>query len=105
MSTHEFITVEGQILDDGTEITITQLCRRCSIETDWATRLIDEGIIEPVRRDGEQVFFAADSMRRTLIVTRLRRDLGVNLAGAALALELLERIDALQSKVRAVDSL
>jgi chaperone modulatory protein CbpM len=34
--------------------------------------------------------------RRVRTVVRLQRDLGVNLPGAALALELLDRIDELQ---------
>jgi chaperone modulatory protein CbpM len=38
------------------------------------------------------------------IALRLQRELEVNLAGAALALELLERIDQLNARLRVVDS-
>jgi chaperone modulatory protein CbpM len=38
-------------------------------------------------------------VRRVRTVVRLQRDLGVNLPGAALALELLERIEELQRRL------
>ena len=36
------------------------------------------------------------------MASRLQRDLGLNLAGAALALELLEEIDALRARLQAL---
>jgi len=39
-------------------------------------------------------------VRITSIVVRLQRDLGVNLAGAALALDLLQHIDELRAQLR-----
>jgi hypothetical protein len=43
---------------------------------------------------------AADPAERLAVAGRLRRDLGVNYAGAILACELLDRIDRLEARVR-----
>ena len=102
MNERENSPIEGQILDDGTEITIVQLCRRCSVEAELVERLVAEGIIEPSRQEGEVLYFPVSCTRQTLIIRRLRADLGVNMAGAALALELLERIEKLNSRLRQV---
>jgi chaperone modulatory protein CbpM len=38
------------------------------------------------------------------VASRLQRDLGVNLAGAALALELLQEIEALRARLKVLGS-
>jgi chaperone modulatory protein CbpM len=57
---------------------------------------------EPDGRHGCHWRFSAGSLRRTRMTLYLQRDLGVNLAGAALALDLLERIDAPDARLRAL---
>jgi chaperone modulatory protein CbpM len=104
MTGHEESLFEGQVIDDRTEITIVQLCRRCSVETELVLRLVDEGIIEPSRQEGDLLYFPHSCARRTQVVLRLRSDLGVNMAGAALALELLDRIENLQARLRMAGS-
>jgi chaperone modulatory protein CbpM len=96
---HENALFEGQVIDDRTEISIIQLCRICSVESTMVERLVDEGIIEPVRHEADTLYFSSSSLKRTRVVMSLRTDLGVNLAGAALALELLDRIEKLQSRL------
>ena len=90
---------EGQIIDERTEISIIQLCRICSVESTMVNRLVEEGIIEPTRREDDTLYFPPSSLKRTRVVMNLRSDLGVNLAGAALVLELLDRIEKLQARL------
>lgn len=99
MNAHEHSMIEGQLLDEHAEISILQLCRSCAIEAELVERLVAEGVLEPSRREGATLFFPPSSMKRTRVVVRLRSDLGVNLAGAALALELLERIESLRAEL------
>jgi chaperone modulatory protein CbpM len=88
--------LSGQIVDESIEITIGELCRFCAVDADLVEAMIDEGIIDPSRKRGAEWCFAMSVVKRTRIVVRLQRDLGVNLAGAALAIELLERLERLQ---------
>jgi chaperone modulatory protein CbpM len=46
--------------------------------------------------------FSAASIVRVQKANRLQRDLGVNLAGTALVLDLLDRIEALEARLRGV---
>ncbi len=100
MTANENLLFKGQVIDERTEITIVQLCRRCSVETELVHRMVAEGIIEPSRTDGDMLYFPNSCAKRTQVVVRLRSDLGVNMAGAALALELLDHIEKLQSRLR-----
>ncbi len=89
-------TFDGMLVEDAEFITLTQLCRSCTVETETITLLVAEGILEPLGRSAEQWQFAVGSRRRVKTVIHLQRDLGVNLAGAALALDLLEQIAELK---------
>ena len=100
MTTDNINPISGTIFDDTTEITIVELCDVCSVERKTIDELIAEGILEPTGQSGKRQQFPYSSVRRTRTVIHLQRDLGVNLAGAALALELLERIDDLHTQLR-----
>lgn len=100
MTTNYIKPISGTIFDDTTEITIVALCEICSVERTMVDQMIDEGILEPTGRSGKRQQFPYSSVRRTRTVVHLQRDLGVNLAGAALVLDLLERIDDLRTQLR-----
>jgi len=93
-------TLTGELYDDGSEITVIELCRVCAVEAQMIDELIAEGILEPTGGSAETAVLPYSSIRRTRTVVRMQRDLGVNLPGAAVALDLIERIHALQARVR-----
>ena len=92
--------LSGPIFDETTEITIVELCEVCSVEIKLVDEMVDEGILEPTDGGSEKRRFPYSSVRRTRTVIHLQRDLGLNLAGAALALELLDRIQNLRAQLR-----
>ena len=89
--------LSGQILEEQNEFSITEVCSICSVEERQVVELVEQGIIE--RHSVTQWRFSADDLRRARISLRLQRDLGVNPAGAALVLDLLERIEALERRL------
>ena len=88
--------VNGEIVDETIEITIVELCRSCAVDAELVEAMINEGVIEPTRKRDEAWCFALSTVKRTRVAVRLQRDLGINLAGAALAVDLLERIEQLE---------
>ncbi len=89
-----------ELIGEETTLTLADLCRSCAVEAEMIESMVEEGILEPVGQRRHHLYFHASSLRRTRLTVTLQRDLGVNLAGAALALELLERIAELEAKVR-----
>ena len=100
MKDAESTELAGRIFDETEEITVVELCRVCAVDATLVERLVDEGILEPIGGAREERRFPYASVRWTQTVIRLRRDLGVNLAGAALALDLMDRIEYLRAKLR-----
>jgi chaperone modulatory protein CbpM len=98
MSEQDTNAVAGIIFDEATEITVVKLCEVCAIDRQTIDEMIAEGILEPT--DITLGYLPYSSVRRTRTVIHLQRDLGVNMAGAALALELLEHIDSLRAQLR-----
>jgi chaperone modulatory protein CbpM len=86
----------GQVLEEDDLVTLADLCRSCTVETETVTTLVAEGILDPMGGDVEHWRFTVGSLRRVKTVIHLQRDLGINLAGAALALDLLDRIAELE---------
>ena len=89
----------GIIVDNNTELTLVQLSQASGQPAEWVLELVEEGIIEPICRDSVPWSFHGWSLRRVRIARRLEIDLGVNLAGAALALELLEEVEDLRRRM------
>ena len=100
MKVKDTLAPDVELIDEQTTFTLVELCRSCAVEAELIEALVEQGILEPTGRRGSHWCFPASSLRRTRITLHLKRDLGVNLAGAALALELLERIEALEGQLR-----
>jgi chaperone modulatory protein CbpM len=92
-------TTNAELIDEQTTFTLAELCRHCAVEAEYIEAMIEHGILEPVSAQRPHYTFAAASLRRTRVTVRLQRDLGVNLPGAALALDLLERIAELDAQL------
>lgn len=96
-------TLSGILLEDDYQVSLAELCRACSIHADWLIELVNEGIIEPRGKRVADWRFSSIEIVRIHTVIRLQQDLQVNLAGAALALDLLDEIDSLRARLRALD--
>src|SRR5210317_2638556 len=86
----------GEVLEETYLVSLAELCRSCTVKTETITTLVTEGILDPSGEDVEHWRFTVGSLKRVKTVIHLQRDLGVNLAGAALALDLLDRIAELE---------
>ncbi|AOS96473.1 Chaperone modulatory protein CbpM [Microbulbifer aggregans] len=94
--------ITGPILDEESELTLAELCRACGMPAEQVIALVEEGIIEP-RGSRTRWRFSGICVRRVRKVYTLERDLGVNLAGAALALDLLEEIEQLRARLQRLE--
>lgn len=100
MSKELLSLLSGEVLEEEVELTLVELCRACQMPADEAFDLVEQGVIEPLGRDPARWRFRGISVRRVRLVQRLERDLGVNVAGAALALDLLDELEHLRARLR-----
>lgn len=85
-------TLEGVLWDEHAVVSVQEICTGCGVQTETVQEMVAYGIIEPLDDDPRRWHFAGTSLRRVRTAVRLQRDLGVNLAGVALALELIDEL-------------
>lgn len=91
-------TLTGVVLDERVTLTLREVCEVCGIDESIIVEMVKEGVAEPSRGSSGRWVFSGLAVARLRTAQRLQRDLHVNLAGAALALDLLEEIRALESR-------
>jgi chaperone modulatory protein CbpM len=98
-----FELLTGEIVDENVELGLADLCRSCALPVERVVELVEHGVIEPIGAEPAQWRFRAVSLRRVRSVQRLEQDLGVNTAGAALALDLLAELRDLRTRLAQID--
>jgi MerR family transcriptional regulator/heat shock protein HspR len=58
-----------------------------------------EGLISPARTDGKMRLYSQRNIDRIKMILRLTRDLGVNLAGVDIVMQLKEKLDEYESVI------
>lgn len=96
------VLVGTLILEELQDLSLDELCRACSTEVEQLVALVEEGLIRPRGAAPAQWRFTGVHLQRVRVAVRLQRDLGVNPAGAALALQLMDELDALRARLRAL---
>lgn len=104
MSTFDRI-VEGQMLDETAWLEVGEFCAYLRVERHWVVELVEAGVIEPRGTLPETWSFPASAIVRARATARLVNDLGVNLAGAAVILDLIEERDRLERRLAEVERL
>ena len=82
------------------------LAREAGVGRSAASRFVALGLLEPAGGSAARPLFPRNAAARLASAARLRRDLGLNYAGAVLACELLVRIEELESRLesRAIET-
>ena len=100
--THPGRVLEAHVLEQASWLHVDEFCARVRVQQHWVVELVELGALEP--RGGDQPSawaFPPSDVPRVRSMRRLVEDLGVNLPGAALILELVEERRRLLAKLAA----
>ena len=89
--------LRGIVLDEEITLTLKEVCDACGVERSLVVEMVKEGIASPLDQDSKRWEFSGIAVARLRTAYKLHRDLQINLAGIALALDLLDEIEALRS--------
>ena len=84
-----------------TVLSIEELSTECGVHPGWVRKMVVLGLVEPEDADAE--LYPVEASVRIERILRLRRDLGINYSGLALVLDLLDRVDRLEARLRAYE--
>ena len=91
--------VTGLLLDTESSLSLAELSHCCGVHAELIVEMVGEGILDPLDDDPLCRHFPGSSLPRANRALRLRWDLGINLAGVALVLELMDEIQHLRARL------
>jgi len=100
MSKNKITVIHGVVVEEDVQLTIVELSQACNAEVDHVMTWVLEGVLAPQGETPKDWLFSGDSLRRARLAQRLSLDLEVNVPGVALALDLLDEIAALRSRLQ-----
>ncbi|WP_136660098.1 chaperone modulator CbpM [Nitratireductor sp. XY-223] len=89
--------IAGEVIE---ALSLGELCRSCGVRAEWVVELVEEGIIDPEGRAPAAWRFSTVSITRVRTAWRLQHDLGINKAGIAVVLNLMDEREELRQRVR-----
>jgi hypothetical protein len=81
---------------DCDDLTLEHLAAHAEMHPALVERLVDCGLLQPVASGAAIFLFDSSKIVRLRSIKRLRRDLGINLQGIAVVLDLIERLRDLE---------
>jgi chaperone modulatory protein CbpM len=97
--------LDARPLGESDWIAVTEVCRLCLIDMTAVVELVELGVVVSRGNAPNEWMLPAASLSKLRVAGRLMRDLGVNVTGAALAVELLEARGELERRVRRLERL
>ncbi len=97
--------VSGVIIADSECLTLDEFILAIKIEKPTVLEMIEHQLIHPIGENPESWRFDSNSLKRGRIAVSFYHDLDINFSGIALALELLDRIEALQQQINILNKL
>jgi DNA-binding transcriptional MerR regulator len=85
-------------------MTLDTLADYAGVHPEYVLRLVQFGLIEPIRETEAEMFFRAAAVLQVRRIARMRRDLGVNLAGVAVILRLTDELRELRKELEELRS-
>jgi chaperone modulatory protein CbpM len=96
---------EVRVVGDADWIAAGEFCRLCRLDLEAVIELAELGVVSPRGYSPQEWQLPAAAVPRLAMAGRLMRDLGINLSGAVLAVELLEVQRDMQRQIRRLERL
>lgn len=97
-------SIQGAVVEEEVHLTLIELCQACEVPEQQMMHWIVEGVLEPTGEQPENWRFSGPSLQRARVAQRLAKHLEINPPGIALALDLLDEIDALKARLKRIKS-
>ena len=100
MNESRISALRGSVVEDELTLTTVELSRAVHADEASIELWVSEGVLQPSGASREHWRFSGRALSRVRVAMRLTRDLELNASGVALALDLLDEIEALEAQLR-----
>lgn len=101
MKMEEKKIITGVIVNENTAISFTfmEICTKCKLTEETLVEMVEHGLSPQEKKPVKQRYFDYKTLVRIQSAARLQNDLGINIPGAALVLELLDELEAMRNEL------
>jgi chaperone modulatory protein CbpM len=99
MTASDTEALSGAIFEQSAVLTVKDLSRICAVDERHIVEFVEEGVLQVIEINTTEWRFSGEALRRARVALRLERDLEINLAGVALALDLMEELKQLRHEL------
>ena len=96
----QIITIETEI-----NFSLEELCEVCQTNRNFILEVIEFGGLEPKGKDIADWQFDLQHLKRIKKLLNLQKDLEINLAGAVLAIDLMDEVDRMRRQLKLLQEL
>ncbi|HWH83032.1 MAG TPA: chaperone modulator CbpM [Burkholderiaceae bacterium] len=93
-------TTTVTIVEEDRPMSLAEFARACRAREELIHVWVIEGVLRPLGDAPAQWRFEGAALRRAKLALTLTRELEINAAGVALALDLMDEIEALKARLR-----
>jgi chaperone modulatory protein CbpM len=92
--------LRGRVVEEEMELSLVELCQACGAHREEVSVWVLEGVLEPSGQAPDEWRFGGPALRRARLAASFSRELELNAAGVALALDLLDEIASLKAQLQ-----
>lgn len=91
--------VAGVILDENTTISFVEICQKCNVSEEMLLDMLEHGLFQSTM-NAKNISVDHRTLSRIQSACRLQQDLGINLPGVVLVMELLDELEQVRERLR-----
>lgn len=91
--------IMGMFVDDHSSVSFVDVCEKQGISEDVLLDMLEHGLLPEVIAPDKNISFDPNMINRVQSACRLQVDLGLNVPGVVLALELMDELTQLHSEL------
>jgi chaperone modulatory protein CbpM len=91
--------IVGVVIEETTTYTFVEICQKYQIPKELLIEMIEQGLFPDQSTNPNELHVNQKSIQRIESAFRLHRDLGINLPGVALALDLLDELEKIRREL------
>jgi chaperone modulatory protein CbpM len=88
------------VVEEAGPMTLAEFARACRAQEEMIHHWVAEGVLSPAGDAPATWRFEGVALRRARLALTLTRELDINVPGVALALDLMDEIEALRARLR-----
>ncbi len=100
MDDHNKMILTGVLMDDEGTISLVEVCQKYNLSEERLLDMMEHGLFSAHTENLKRLHVDYQTCRRIQSATRLQHDLGINLPGVVLVLELLEELEHARDELR-----